>query len=106
MSSPKFAALRHNLQSQINGATAAGIDPSKLQKWLDLIVKFLPILLALLEKPDNPNPPAPIQAGAPITTIDGLMEFVEKTIELRSLTPEQQEKVLSAVEALSAFLTM
>jgi hypothetical protein len=106
MSTQQSAAFK----SRIAAAIPTAIDPERFQRFLAMILQFLPIFMAMFSKPapaPGPTPaPAPIQAGAAITTIEGLLEFVEKTIELNQLTDEQRTKVYAAVEALAAFLTM
>ena len=87
-------------------AEVSSIDPAKLGKWIQVILQFLPIFLAMFSQPTPPAPPPPVQATSSITTIDGLMEYVTQSMELHGLTEEQQAKVLGAVEALSAFLSM
>jgi hypothetical protein len=93
--------------ARVNADARAGkIDPARLQKWIELILQFLPVILSLFKEPSPPPTPAPVQAAAAITTIDGLLDYVQKTIELHNLSDDQQAKVLAAVEALAAFLTM
>lgn len=103
-------ALLNQLRTQPTIAAAAAqavtIDPERLKRFIDLIVQVLPFILALFAKTPTPPAPPPVQAAASIVTIDGLLEYVATTIELRKLSPEQQQIVMNAVDALAAFLAL
>jgi hypothetical protein len=100
------AALSTRIGTTLGPVQPQAVDPERIKNFISLIMQFLPIILAFFKAPNVPTPPAPVQAGAPITTLEGLLEFVDKMVELHALTEEQQQIVLNAVEALSAFLTI
>ena len=106
MSKQNLAALQSKIEHRLGGPSYATIDPTKLKKWIDIILQFLPIFLAFFSAPTPPPVPPPIQAGASITTIDGLLDYVEAVIELCGLNEEQAAKVTNAIDALCAFMTM
>jgi len=106
MSKQSMAALQRKLEHRLGGPSYGTIDPTKLKKWIDIILQFLPIFLAFFSTPTPPPGPGPVQAGASITTIDGLLDYVEAMLELRGLSAEEQSKVTNAIDALAAFMTM
>ena len=100
------SSLKSRCNQALSSIYLSKIDPERLKNFFALIVQFLPMIIALF----SPAPPVPadnkVQAVGSITTLEGLIDYVQIQIELRSLTEDQQTKVVNAVEALAQFLIM